>query len=133
MRRTHQALDRARLRGVERRLPVSLRMLGGGRLKPIMTGAKKGAAASTLLPQAPIGDVRRVAIRILGDETPVTVGLRRHPWKAARRRLTRGLLPFWIVAGLIILSRLDSGPAADGWVRWGAPAAPGVSRAIITI
>lgn len=123
LRRKHQALDKARLRGVEIRLPVYLRMLGGGRLEPIMTGTKKGAAASTLLPQAPIKDVRRVAIRILGDETPVTVRLRRHPWKAARRRITRGLLPFWIVAGLIVLVRIDSGPSADIWVRWGIPAA----------
>lgn len=123
LRRRHQALDKARLRGVEIRLPVYLRLLGGGRLEPIMTGTKKGAAASTLLPQAPIKDVRRVAIRILGAEAPVTVRLRRHPFKAARRRVTRGLLPFWIVAGLIILVRIDSGPSADIWVRWGIPAA----------
>ena len=123
LRRKHIALDKARLRGVEMRLPVYLRMLGGGRLEPIMTGTKKGATASTLLPQAPIKDVRRVAIRILGDETPVTVPLRRHPWKAARRRITRGLLPFWIVAGIIVLVRIDSGPSADIWVRWGIPAA----------
>ncbi|MEB8324705.1 PH domain-containing protein [Dietzia kunjamensis] len=123
LRRKHIALDKARLRGVEMRLPVYLRMLGGGRLEPIMTGTKKGATASTLLPQAPIADVRRVAIRILGDETPVTVPLRRHPWKASRRRITRGLLPFWIVAGIIVLVRIDSGPSADIWVRWGIPAA----------
>ncbi len=123
LRRRHQALDKARLRGVEIRLPVYLRLLGGGRLEPIMTGTKKGAAASTLLPQAPIKDVRRVAIRILGAEAPVTVRLRRHPFTAARRRVTRGLLPFWIVAGLIILVRIDSGPSADIWVRWGIPAA----------
>ena len=123
LRRKHIALDKARLRGVEMRLPVYLRMLGGGRLEPIMTGTKKGATASTLLPQAPIGDVRRVAIRILGDETPVSIRLRRHPWKATRRRITRGLMPFWIVAGLIILVRIDSGPSAEVWVRWGIPAA----------
>lgn len=123
LRRKHQALDKARLRGVEMRLPVYLRMLGGGRLEPIMTGTKKGATASTLLPQAPIKDVRRVAIRILGDSTPVTIPLRRHPWKAARRRITRGLLPFWVVAGLIVLVRIDSGPSADIWVEWGIPAA----------
>ncbi|WP_096905225.1 PH domain-containing protein [Dietzia sp. WMMA184] len=123
LRRKHIALDKARLRGVEMRLPVYLRMLGGGRLEPIMTGTKKGATASTLLPQAPIADVRRVAIRILGDETPVTVPLRRHPWKASRRRITRGLLPFWIVAGIIVLVRVDSGPSADIWVHWGIPAA----------
>ncbi|EYT63396.1 membrane protein [Dietzia sp. UCD-THP] len=123
LRRKHQALDKARLRGVEIRLPVYLRLLGGGRLEPIMTGTKKGAAASTLLPQAPIKDVRRVAVRILGDPTPVTVRLRRHQWKAARRRITRGLLPFWVVAGLIVLVRIDSGPSADIWVRWGIPAA----------
>ncbi len=123
LRRKHQALDKARLRGVEMRLPVYLRMLGGGRLEPVMTGTKKGATASTLLPQAPLKDVRRVAIRILGDETPVTVRLRRHPWKAARRRITRGLLPFWVVAALIILVRIDSGPSADVWVYWGIPGA----------
>lgn len=123
LRRKHIALDKARLRGVEMRLPVYLRMLGGGRLEPIMTGTKKGATASTLLPQAPIADVRRVAIRILGNEAPVTVPLRRHPWKASRRRVTRGLLPFWIVAGIIVLVRIDSGPSADIWVHWGIPAA----------
>lgn len=122
LRRKHQALDKARLRGVELRLPVYLRMLGGGRLEPIMTGTKKGATASTLLPQAPLKDVRRVAVRILGDETPVRARLRRHPWKAARRRITRGLIPFWIVAGLIVLVRIDSGPSADIWVYWGIPA-----------
>lgn len=123
LRRKHQALDKARLRGVEMRLPVYLRMIGGGRLEPVMTGTKKGAAASTLLPQAPIGDVRRVAIRILGDETPVSIKLRRHPWKATRRRITRGLLPFWVVAGLIVLVRIDSGPSTDVWVHWGIPGA----------
>lgn len=123
LRRKHQALDKARLRGVEIRLPVYLRLIGGGRLEPVMTGTKKGATASTLLPQAPIRDVRRVAVRILGDETPVTVRLRRHPWKAARRRITRGLMPFWAVAGLIVLIRIDSGESADIWVRWGIPAA----------
>jgi len=123
LRRKHQALDKARLRGVEIRLPVYLRLFGGGRLEPIMTGTKKGATASTLLPQAPLKDVRRVAVRILDDETPVTVRLRRHPWKAARRRITRGLLPFWIVATLFVLIRIDSGPAGDVWVRWGIPAA----------
>lgn len=123
LRRKHQALDKARLRGVEIRVPLYLRMLGGGRLEPIMTGTKKGAAASTLLPQAPLKDVRRVATRILGDEIPVTIPLRRHPWKAARRRITRGLLPFWIVAGVIVLVRIDSGPSADIWVTWGIPAA----------
>lgn len=123
LRRKHQALDKARLRGVEMRLPVYLRMIGGGRLEPIMTGTKKGATASTLLPQAPIRDMQRVAIRILGDETPVSIPLRRHPWKATRRRITRGLLPFWIVAGLIVLVRIDSGPSADIWVWWGIPAA----------
>lgn len=123
LRRKHQALDKARLRGVEIWAPVYLRLVGGGRLEPIMTGTKKGAAASTLLPQAPTRDVRRVAVRILGDQTPVTVPLRRHPWKAARRRITRGLLPFWVVAGLIVLVRIDSGPSADVWVRWGIPAA----------
>ena len=123
LRRKHQALDKARLRGVEMRLPVYLRMIGGGRLEPVMTGTKKGATASTLLPQAPISDVRRVAIRILGDETPVSIKLRRHPWKATRRRITRGLMPFWVVAGLIVLVRIDSGPSTDVWVYWGIPGA----------
>jgi len=32
-------------------------------------------------------------------------------------------MPFWIVAGIIVLIRIDSGPSADVWVRWGIPAA----------
>src|SRR5690606_25481766 len=32
-------------------------------------------------------------------------------------------LPFWVVAGLIILVRIDAGPSADVWVHWGIPAA----------
>lgn len=124
LRRKHQALDRARLRGVELRLPVFLRMIGGGRLEPIMTGTKRsGATASTLLPQAPLPDVRRVATHILGEETPVTVPLRRHPWRATQRRLTRGLFPFWYLLAAALLLRWHWGPQVDPWLRWGLPLA----------
>ena len=124
LRRKHQALDTDRLRGVEIRVPIFLRLAGGGRLEPIMTGTKRsGSTGSTLLPQAPIGDVRRVAARILGSATPVTVPLRRHPWRAARRRVVRGLFPFWFVLALALLLRWDLGPSVDVWLRWGLPAA----------
>ena len=120
-RRKHQALDKARLRGVEMWVPVFLRVFGGGRLEPIMTGTKRGNTGSTLLPQAPLSDVRRVATRIVGDPAPVTVPLRRHPRRAVYRRITRGLFPFYLVAAIALLIRWDRGPGVDVWLYWGLP------------
>lgn len=118
LRRKHIALDRERLRGVEMRMPVAVRMIGGGRLEPIMTGTKRGSKASTLLPLAPLRDVRRVARRVLGTDAPVDVPLRRHPFVAKRRRITRGLFPvYWIAAGAALL-RWDKGAAVDPWIQW---------------
>lgn len=118
LRRKHIALDKERLRGVEMRRPLFVRLVGGGRLEPIMTGTKRGSKASTLLPLAPARDVRRVARRVLGTEAPVDVPLRRHPWPAKRRRLTRGLLPAYWLIGLVVLLRLDKGAEVDPWIRW---------------
>ena len=119
LRRKHIALDKERLRGVEMRLPVVIRMVGGGRLEPIMTGTKRGSKASTLLPLAPLKDVRRVAARVLGSEEPVHAPLRSHPTAAKRRRITRGLFPvYWLIA-LALLLRWDLGAdVVDPWIRW---------------
>ena len=118
LRRKHIALDKQRLRGVEMRLPVFIRLIGGGRLEPIMTGTKRGGNASTLLPLAPRRDVRRVAEYVLDDEAPVRTPLRRHSAAAARRRITRGLIPFWFLLGLAILFRLERGESVDRWIAW---------------
>lgn len=119
LRRKHIALDKERLRGVELRMPIMQRLFGGGRLEPIMTGTKRGGKASTLLPVAPLQDVRRVAMRVLGTAVPVDAPLRRHPRAAVRRRLTRGLIPVYWVAAAAILLRWDLGPErVDPWIRW---------------
>ena len=118
LRRKHIALDKQRLRGVEMRLPVFIRLIGGGRLEPIMTGTKRGGNASTLLPLAPRRDVRRVAEYVLDDEAPVRAPLRKHSAAAMRRRITRGLIPFWFLLGLAILFRLERGEGVDKWIAW---------------
>ena len=118
LRRKHIALDKERLRGVEMRLPVFIRLIGGGRLEPIMTGTKRGSNASTLLPLAPRRDVRRVAEYVLDDETPVRMPLRQHSAAAKRRRITRGLIPFWFLLGLAVLFRLERGESVDKWIEW---------------
>lgn len=118
LRRKHVALDKQRLRGVEVHHPLFPRLLGGGRLDPIMTGTKRGNKASTLLPLAPRADVHRVATRILGTDRSVAAPLRRHPAAAMRRRITRGLFPFWYLLVLALLFRLDRGPEFTKWIVW---------------
>lgn len=118
LRRKHIALDKQRLRGVEMRLPVFIRLIGGGRLEPIMTGTKRGSNASTLLPLAPRQDVRRVAEYVLDDEAPVRAPLRAHSAAAKRRRVTRGLIPFWFLLGVALLFRLERGETVDKWIAW---------------
>jgi len=118
LRRKHIALDKLRLRGVEVHAPLLPRLIGGGRLDPIMTGTKRGNKASTLLPLAPRKDVHRVATRIIGTSAPVDVPLRRHPAAARRRRITRGLFPFWYLLAFAILMRLDLGSQVDKWIAW---------------
>lgn len=119
----HRALDRARLRGVEIRKPLLLRLLGGARLRPIMTGTKNtGSGATILLPQAPRSEVIRVADIVHQHPYASTMKLRFHGRAAIWRRVTRGMIPAWFFIILFVLIRIDKGPEFDRWLIYVLPA-----------
>lgn len=99
----HSTLDRERLRGVNLREPLALRLAGGARLDAIMTGvAAESGESSLVLPSAPERDVHRVAAQVLTDPLPVHVPLLAHGPVARRRRYTRALVPAGLVAAAVI-------------------------------
>jgi putative membrane protein len=104
-------LEERRLRGVEVSEPLLLRLVRGGRCLAIATGLHVGRSAerggSLLLPPAPLAEVHRVAVAVLGRAAPVECPLVRHGRQAARRRYTRTL------AGAVVLVAA----AGAGW-RW---------------
>jgi putative membrane protein len=87
------SLEERRLRGVEVEEPLLLRAGRGARLKALATGTG-GGDRSALLPPAPSAEVHRVAAAVLAaGASPAALALRRHPWAALRRRLTRAVVP----------------------------------------
>lgn len=108
----HSTLDRARLRGVNLREPLALRLVGGARLDAIMTGvAAEHGESSLVLPSAPERDVHRVATEVLTDPVPVQVPLIAHGPAARRRRYTRALWPVVPVAAAGIIALEVTGRA----------------------
>ncbi|UUV29483.1 PH domain-containing protein [Amycolatopsis roodepoortensis] len=92
-----------RLRGVEVKEPLPLRIAGGARLTAIVGGLREGKGGDKggglLLPPAPVGRVHEVAAEVLRENfDPATVPLDRHPRRALTRRLTRA------VGGVLILA-----------------------------
>lgn len=109
----HATLDRARLRGVDIRVPLALRIAGGARLDAIMTGVAHGnGEASLVLPSAPAGYVHRAAGDVLTAADPVRVPLIPHGPAARRRRYTRVLVPVTVVvaAAVTAATLLDVAP-----------------------
>ncbi|WP_037319908.1 PH domain-containing protein [Amycolatopsis orientalis] len=93
------SIEEARLRGVEVKEPLPLRLAGGARLTAIAGGLREGKGGGLLLPPAPVGRVHEVAAEVLRENfDPATVPLNRHPRRALTRRLTRA------VGGVLILA-----------------------------
>ncbi len=97
------SLEEERLRGVEVKEPLPLRIAGGARLTAIAGGLREGKGGDKggglLLPPAPVGRVHEVAADVLRENfDPATVPLNRHPRRALARRLTRA------VGGVLILA-----------------------------
>jgi putative membrane protein len=109
-------IEERRLRGVEIAEPLLLRSAGGARAAAITTGLRRARGGdrsiSMLLPPAPVGEARRVAADVLGDDTPVTVTLSRHSAAAKRRRVVRALFGSTIV---IAAAGIASWRLADPW------------------
>ncbi|MFI7115455.1 PH domain-containing protein [Amycolatopsis sp. NPDC049868] len=97
------SIEEERLRGVEVKEPLPLRIAGGARLTAIAGGLREGKGGDKggglLLPPAPVGRVHEVAAEVLRENfDPATVPLNRHPRRALTRRLTRA------VGGVLLLA-----------------------------
>jgi putative membrane protein len=105
------SIETARLRGVEVHEPLGLRLAGGGRLSAIVTGLNRRESGSApLVPPAPRTVVTAVGGRVLDEDRPLTVPLRRHGPAARRRRFLRAVAVALVVsAGWVVLA------VAAGW------------------
>ncbi|WP_371501918.1 PH domain-containing protein [Kitasatospora sp. NBC_00374] len=102
------SIEEQRLRGVEVVEPMLLRWGGGARLHAVASGlgtAEENRARGTLMPPSPRSEVLRVAAAVLGDDrSPTeTAELARHPRRALRRRINRGLLVVLPLVGVVAL------------------------------
>ncbi|MGN6252432.1 MAG: PH domain-containing protein [Marmoricola sp.] len=87
------SLDAARLRGVELREPLGLRLAGAAELAAVATGLDKrsttGSGSALVVPPAPRGASVQVGAMLLGAAEPLTLLPTRHGRAATRRRWTR--------------------------------------------
>jgi putative membrane protein len=109
-------IEERRLRGVEISEPLLLRAARGARCIAIATGLRVGRGAerggSLLLPPAPLHEAQRVAAAVLHASEPVTVPLIRHGPRAHRRRYTRALVMWALLAVvLVVLAGLAQVPS----------------------
>nr|WP_246280482.1 PH domain-containing protein [Nocardioides daedukensis] len=102
-------IEEVRVRGVRLRETALLRTVDGGELHALVTGLEDSVHA--VLPQAPTPVVREIATDILGDETPVKVGLEMHGPSARRRAMVRNVLVLSpVIAPVVALVVLLDGP-----------------------
>lgn len=101
------SIETTRMRGVGISQPLLMRWVGGGRMVAIATGLEVGRGSSSgsrggtvLMPDAPIGEVRRVAGGILGDGQITGAGLVAHGPAATRRRFGRAVGGALLLIGL---------------------------------
>ncbi|MET7464592.1 PH domain-containing protein [Nonomuraea sp. NPDC005501] len=114
-------LDEERLRGVEIREPLLLRLGGGARVKAVATGLGKAEEGETedvaaLTPPLPRGEAARVAARIAGGPLPEPLP---HPVAARRRRVRRALAA--VVAPVAALAIAVAVLSRSGW-SWASEA-----------
>jgi putative membrane protein len=102
-------IEEARLRGVELREPLLLRIARGARCDAVATGLRQRNESHILMPPGPVREANRVVSRVLHTaDSPTAATLRRHPRQALHRRLTRALLP---TAAFVLLLWLGTLPA----------------------
>ncbi|MGW4519704.1 PH domain-containing protein [Amycolatopsis sp. NPDC004378] len=110
------SIEEDRLRGVEIREPLPLRLAGGARCVAIAGGLREGKSADKggglLLPPAPLKRAHEVVAEVLGED-PVATPLTRHPRRALYRRISRA------VAGVLLLAATLYALAwLAGWPDW---------------
>ncbi|QYN25871.1 PH domain-containing protein [Amycolatopsis sp. DSM 110486] len=88
------SIEEDRLRGVELKEPLPLRIAGGAKCVAVAAGLREGKGADKggglLLPPAPLGRAQEVAGEVLGEDV-ARAALVRHPRQALNRRITRAL------------------------------------------
>jgi len=109
------SIEEERLRGIEVREPLPLRLVGGARLVAVAGGLREGKGADKggglLLPPAPAKRVHEVVADVLGED-PTATPLVRHPRRALYRRISRALLSVAVLAAALYwLAWIDFLPA----------------------
>lgn len=136
--RTETSLERQRVRGLEIREPLGLRLVGAGRLAAIVTGiSPKESSSAQLVPPAPRSVIDATGAAVLDVEEPIHLALRQHGPAARRRRYTRALsgaavlpvvaavlaittsTPWWVVLPTLGLVPIALLLAADRYRRLG--------------
>ena len=113
--RRQVSLEHDRVRGYALAEPLALRVAGAARLTALVTGLGGDdgegiqGRRGQLLPLGPVSVAREVAAAAVG---PFRAPLRRHPPAARRRRLTRAVLPWLVLAGGLAVARLWPAVAA---------------------
>ncbi len=109
------SIEEDRLRGVEVREPLPLRLVGGARLVAVAGGLREGKGADKggglLLPPAPAARVHEVVADVLGED-PTATPLVRHPRRALYRRISRAVLSLALIGAVLYwLAWIDFLPA----------------------
>jgi putative membrane protein len=107
------SIEENRLRGVEVKQTLPLRLVRGGRCTAIVTGLRTGRGdekgGGLLLPAAPLSEAHRVAAKALREpEDPTTAELLAHPKAARQRRLNRAVVSAVVLIVLAWLTSLAS-------------------------
>jgi putative membrane protein len=97
------SIEEARLRGVEVKETLPLRLVHGGRATAVVSGLRTGRGdergGGLLLPAAPVAEAHLVAAKVLREpKDPTTAPLTPHPRSALRRRLTRAVVSVLVLA-----------------------------------
>jgi putative membrane protein len=135
---TETSLERERVRGLEVREPIGLRLAGAARLGAIVTGVSQGESSrSQLVPPAPRGVIDATGAQVLDESEPLHVALLQHGPAARRRRWVRALVgasalpvvavvlalttptPWWLVLPTLLLLPVAAALAVDRYRRLG--------------
>ncbi len=127
-------VEEQRVRGVEMKEPILLRLVGGAELSTLATGVGSGGVTA-ILPPCPQGVARSVGADVLETQAPMTVPLIEHGPSARRRAWLRHLwgalfftaiplvvmiwvdLPVWVPVVVALVSFTSSALAAEASYR----------------
>lgn len=123
------SLEERRLRGVEVREPLLLRVVGGARCVAIATGLRENRGSDKggelLQPPAPLEQSHHVAALVLGGTDPTGAALRQHGPAARRRRYVRALAVALLVVVVVVTLRIAFG--GPDWPWWLSLALPPIA------